>query len=210
MKESRFFNIGPLCFFFVVVVVHLFVCLFWRGGVGIDLKSFGFLRSKIREQKTYSREHNILISSHCLILSSHRHMEQSLNTVNIQGSSLCWGILTALFGELPWCWIPPGDVGWGCREETDDPGKNSVCVLWSLKQLHHLDAVGLCESGFGAHVWAHVVWFWNSVCVFLLRRCFPLTEHKSTGNFLNTSHHHHTLDIHYLILSSTQSFLKFG
>ena len=60
MKETRFFNIGPLCFlffvffFFVVVVVHLFVC-FGGGGMGIDLKSFGFLKSKIREQKTYSK-----------------------------------------------------------------------------------------------------------------------------------------------------------
>ena len=92
MKETRFFNIGPLCFlffvFFFFVVVNFFVC-FGGGGMGIDLKSFGFLKSKIREQKTYSREHNILISSHCLILSNHRHMEQSMNTVNIQGSSLC-------------------------------------------------------------------------------------------------------------------------
>ena len=99
-------------------------------------------------------------------------------------------------------------MGWGLGVQRRDwcPGKNNVCVLWSLKQLHHLDAVGLCESGLGGHV----VGFWGCVCVSFLRRYFPLTQNKSTVKFLNTSHHHSTLAIHYLILFSTQPFLKFG
>ena len=57
-------------------------------------------------------------------------------------------------------------------------------------------------------MWAHVVWF--CVCVCFLWRYFPLTQHKSTVNFLNTSHHHCTLTIHYLILPSTQPLPRFG
>ena len=69
-----------------------------------------------------------------------------------------------------------------------------VCVIqgWGLLcELMWCDSEALC------------------VCVCFLR-CFPLTQHKSAVNFLNTSHHHCTLAIHYLILSSTQPFLKFG
>jgi len=69
--------------------------------------------------------------------------------------------------------------------------ERKMSVFYGLcKQLYHLDVVGLCDSGLRAHVWAHVVWFWNSVCVCFLRRCFPITQHKSTVNFLNTSNHH--------------------
>ena len=32
-------------------------------------------------------------------------------------------------------------------------------ITVSGKKLHHLDAVGLCESGLGAHKLAHVVRF---------------------------------------------------
>ena len=73
-------------------------------------------------------------------------------------------------------------------------------------------AAGLCESGLGDQVWAHVVWFWGSVCFCVsvcFLRCFPLTQ-QLTISFLNTSHHHCTLMIHYLILSSAQPFLKFA
>ena len=60
--------------------------------------------------------------------------------------------------------------------------------------------------------WGHMcepMWC-DFVCVCFLRRYFPLTQHKSTVNFLNTSHHHCTLTIHYLILPSTQPLPRFG
>ena len=46
----------------------------------------------------------------------------------------------------------------------------------------------VCVNQLGALVRVHVVWFWSCVYVFP-RTCFPLTQHKSTENFLNTSHH---------------------
>ena len=63
-------------------------------------------------------------------------------------------------------------------------------------------------------VWGTINWhMWGdfealSVCVSSVDTA--LKQHKSTVNFLNTSHHHSTLAIHYLILSPAQPFLKFG
>ena len=74
-------------------------------------------------------------------------------------------------------------------------------------KLHHLDAGGLCESG--PTCGPCVVILKLSVCIVCFLRGFPLTQRKSTVSFLNTSHHHCTLAIYYLILSSTQPFLKF-
>ena len=53
--------------------------------------------------------------------------------------------------------------------------------------------------GVGGPCVGPVVWFWSSVSVHFLRRCFPLTQHKSRENFLNTSHHQCTVTILYLI-----------
>ena len=77
--------------------------------------------------------------------------------------------------------------GWGCREETDLKERAMSVFNGPWEQLHHLDSVDLYEAGFETQVWAHVVWFWSSVC--FLRRCFPLTQLKSTRNFLNIYHH---------------------
>ena len=36
--------------------------------------------------------------------------------------------------------------------------KGTMSVFYGTwKKLHHLDTVGFCESGLGAHVWAHVL-----------------------------------------------------
>ena len=36
--------------------------------------------------------------------------------------------------------------------------KRTMSVFYGTwKQLHRLDTVGFCESGLGAHVWAHVL-----------------------------------------------------
>ena len=78
------------------------------------------------------------------------------------------------------------------------------------KQLHDLDAVGLWESGLAAHVWAQ--WYDSEalcLCVFP-QEMFPSYTAKVTCDFPNTSHHHYTMSIHYLILSSAQPFLMFG
>lgn len=69
--------------------------------------------------------------------------------------------------------------------------------------------LGVCVNQV-PHVGPCVVILKLSVCIVCFLRGFPLTQRKSTVSFLNTSHHHCTLIIHYLILSSTQSFLKFG
>ena len=53
--------------------------------------------------------------------------------------------------------------------------------------------------GVGGPCVGPVVWFWSSVSVCFLRRCFPLTQQKSPENFLNTSHHKCTVPIFYLI-----------
>ena len=47
--------------------------------------------------------------------------------------------------------------GLGVQRRDWSQGKSNVCVLCSWKQLHHLDAVGLGESGLVAQVWTHVV-----------------------------------------------------
>ena len=98
-------------------------------------------------------------------------------------------LLPALVREAPWCWIPTGSEGWGWEEETDLPGRTMSVFYRTQKQLHQLDAVALCESGLGTQVWAHVVWYWSSMCVCFLRTCFPLRQYKSSVNFLNTCHH---------------------
>ena len=61
--------------------------------------------------------------------------------------------------------------------------KENVCGLWYLDTATSFRCVGLgpmcepmqCDS--------------KAVCVCFLRRCFPLIQHKSTVNFLNTSYH---------------------
>ena len=85
------------------------------------------------------------------------------NNLNDGGGAL----LLAVVGEAPWSWVPKGAEGWGCREETDLPEWTITVSYGPWKQLHHLDAVGLCESGLGFHVWDHVMWFWISVCVYV-------------------------------------------
>ena len=54
---------------------------------------------------------------------------------------------------------------WSTEQETDCPCKSNVCVPWPLETTTSFNAVDLSESRLGAHVWAHVVWFWSSVCV---------------------------------------------
>ena len=78
------------------------------------------------------------------------------------------------------------------------PGSNYIIqMLW------------VCvNQGWGPLCDPRVVILKFCVCVCCLWRCFPGTQHQSTVIFLNTSHYHCTLAIHYLILSSTQSFLK--
>ena len=53
--------------------------------------------------------------------------------------------------------------------------------------------------GVGGPCVGPVVSFWSSVSVCFLSRCFPLTQHRSPENFLNTSHHQCTVTIVYLI-----------
>ena len=43
------------------------------------------------------------------------------------------------------------------------------------KQLHHLDAVGLCESGLGAHVWAQ---WCDSDALCLRAQKYPFNIHR--------------------------------
>ena len=57
---------------------------------------------------------------------------------------------------------PDAGFLWGVK--TGGPEKRLISQKRTMsmfygtwKQLHHLDTVGLCESGLGAHVWAHVL-----------------------------------------------------
>ena len=161
----------------------------------------------------------MLTPSQCFLLSNHRDMEQPMNTVNIQGSSLFWETTQLIkVGLCCWLWLErypdagflQGVWAWGAAKRLISQERTMSVFYGTWKQLHRLDTVGFCESGLGAHVWAHVLWFWSSMCVCFLRLCFPLTQCKSTVNCLNTSHHHWTLFTYYLTLPSTKPFLKFG
>ena len=80
--------------------------------------------------------------------------------------------------------------GWGLRVQKRDwsQGRSNVCIQWSLGTT--------TSSRFCGFVWSRI---WDpsvgscgvilKLCVCFLRRCFPLTQLKSTRNFLNTYHH---------------------
>ena len=57
---------------------------------------------------------------------------------------------------------PDAGFLWGVRtwgpEKTLITQKRTMSVFYGTwKQLHRLETVGFCESGLGAHVWAHVL-----------------------------------------------------
>ena len=108
----------------------------------------------------------------------------------------------ALVGEWPWCWIPTWGAGWRCIEETDLSGKNNVFILWYLGATTSFRCCGFVWIGVGGPCVGPVVWFWSSVSVHFLRRCFPLRQHKSRENFLDTSPHQCTVTILTWFLSS--------
>ena len=97
-----------------------------------------------------------------------------VNTVNIQGSSFCWGTIQQIKVEFSdWLWLESGPDArflrrvWavGVEKRLISQERTMSLFYGTWKQLHHLDVVGLCESGWGVHVWAQVVWFWSSVSV---------------------------------------------
>ena len=102
-------------------------------------------------------------TSLCFLLSSHRNSGTPVNTVNIQGSTLCWGTIHLIkLGFSDWLWLESGpDAGsllgvraGGAWKRLISQDRIMSLFYGTWKQLHHLDAVGLCESGLGAHVWA--------------------------------------------------------
>ena len=68
------------------------------------------------------------------------------------------------------------------------------------KQLYHLDTVGFCESDMGAHVWAHVLLFWNSMCVFPQE---ILPSYKTQDSCELSQHFSSPLDIVYILPDSS-------
>ena len=144
-------------------------------------------------------------SSHCFLLSNHRNPGKPVNTVNIQGSSLGWGTIQLIkLGFSDWLWLESGpDAGsllglraGGAekRQISQERTMSLFCGTW--KQLHHLDAVGLWESGSGPICGPSGVILKLCVCDCFLRRRFSLTKQKSPVNFPNTSHHHYPKSIH--------------
>ena len=147
----------------------------------------------------------MLTPSHCFLLFNHRLAEQSMNMASIQGLCLCWGTI--------WLWrrdFIAGSgyrgalmldyyKGWGLGVQRRDcsQGKSNVCVLWSLETTTSFRGCGFVWIRFGGpYVGPCGVILKLYVCVWFFRRHFPLTQHKSTVNFLNTSHCHCTLSIH--------------
>ena len=131
---------------------------------------------------------------------------------NLEGGG---ALLMALVGEAPWSWVPKGAEGCGCRGETDLPGWTMTVFYGPWKQLHHLDVVGLCESGLGFHVWAHVMWFWISVwvyvCVYILRDVSLLAQVKCelSKHFSSPLHTGYTLHDSFLSSAIPQVWLMF-
>ena len=157
----------------------------------------------------------MLTHSLCFLLCNHRNLGKPMNMVNIQGSSLCWGTIQlkrwgslALIGECPDGGFLLG-VRAGCSEKRLISQERTMSFLWNLEATTSFRCCGCVWIRFGgSRVSPSGMILELCVCMCFLRRRFPLTQHKSTVNFLNTSHHHCTLTIHYLILSSIQSFLK--
>ena len=50
-----------------------------------------------------------------------------------------------------------GVWAWGAAKRLISQERTMSVFYGTWKQLHHLDTVGFCESGLGAHVWAHVL-----------------------------------------------------
>ena len=102
-------------------------------------------------------------SSHCFLLSNHRNPGKPMNMVNIQGSSLGWGIIQLIkLGFPDWLWSESGpDAGsllgvraGGAEKRLISQERTMSLFYGTWKELHHLNAVGLWELGLGAHVWA--------------------------------------------------------
>ena len=102
-------------------------------------------------------------NSLCFLLSNHRNSGTQMNTVNIQGSTLCWGTIHLIrLGFSDWLWLESGpDAGsllgvraWGAEKRLISQERTMSLFYGTWKQLHRLDAVGWWESGLGAHVWA--------------------------------------------------------
>ena len=230
MKQTSLFNRG-------------LSVLFW----GHWLRVLVISAQKLDKRKLTAENTRCWQPSHCYLLSSHRHLQLPVDTVNIQGSSLCWfacplsqwlstltevihlvgefimerkhrvnadclwsswsgdlqqeswtlGSLSSsnvrsiwhlplsvcyqsqqenptfisrgmipeylLCPQVPWCWIPSGNEGWGCREETDLPGKNNVWVLWSLEITISFKCCGF--------VWFRVGGSCVSPCGVILKLC---------------------------------------
>ena len=158
-------------------------------------------------------------SSHCFLLSNHRNPGKPMNMVNIEGSSLGRGTIQLIklrFSD--WLWLESGP---------DAGSLLGVRAGGAEKRLSQRKEQCLCSMVPGSNYMIQMLWVcgnrgWRPmcgpsgmilklcVCVCFLRRCFPLTQQKSPVNFPNTSHHHYTMSIYYLILSSAQPFLMFG
>ena len=151
MKQTSLFNRG-------------ISVLFW----GHWLRVLVISAQKLDKRKLTAENTRCWQPSHCYLLSSHRHLQLPVDMVNIQGSSLCWWRWCSLAGS-GWRGALMLDSyrgeGWGYRKETDLKERAMSVFSGPWEQLHHLDSVDLYEAGFETQVWAHVVWFWSSVCV---------------------------------------------
>ena len=70
-----------------------------------------------------------------------------------------------------------GGEGWGCREETDLPGKNNVCVLQSLETTTSFRCWGF--------VWIRVWGPYVGPCFVILKLCVCVFPHKMFPSYIS-------------------------
>ena len=130
----------------------------------------------------------MLRHSLCFLLCNRRNLGKPANTVNIQGSWCCWGAIQQIKVEFSdWLWLETGPDArfllrvWavGAEKRLISQERTMSLFYGTWKQLHHLDVVGLCESGLGVHVWAQVMWFCRSVSVCVASGCVSLLHSTS-------------------------------
>ena len=111
----------------------------------------------------------MLTPSHSFLLSTHRHPNQPMSmghsSVEEKSNWWRWGSLADSGWRGALMLDSYRGEGWGYRKETDLKERAMSVFSGPWEQLHHLDSVDLYEAGFETQVWAHVVWFWSSVCV---------------------------------------------
>ena len=155
----------------------------------------------------------MLTASHSFLLSNHRNTKQTTNMVSITGIFLLlWnnvvdegGALSlALVWEAPWCWILIGVRAGGAEKWLIS---QDACVLWSLEETPSFRCWGLCESG---PTCGPMCCDSEALCVYCM---FPQRFPSYTAQVNCELSKHFSSPLHtgynYLILSSTQPFLKF-